>query len=253
MTLAAVVVGVLIVIGVGYSQLSGAGNGAALVNPGIAYPVSLQHANTLGSSAAPVKLEVYDDFQCPYCAESAITSEPAIVSKYVIPGRVQLVHHDFEWIGTTSPGRESRLAAAGAICAEQQGKYWDYAHWVFANQIGENVGSFTQERLTRIATAAGLDATAFGACIGRSDVLAQVDANTAAFTPIVAAHGGTPMYFINGTFAGAGYQTADQLSTLLNAALAGGTTAPASAGPETSAGPTASPTGPSASPAGSAP
>jgi protein-disulfide isomerase len=238
MTLAAIVIGVLIVAFVGYQQLSGT-VGGQLKDPGIAYPASIQHDNTLGSAGSPVTLEVYGDFQCPYCAESSLNSEPAIVSKYVIPGKVQLIHHDFEWIGNNTPNRESRLAAAGGICAVKQGKYWDYAHWAFANQIGENVGSFTRDRLIRIATAAGLDPTDFGTCIDSADVLAQVDANTAEFTPIVSAHGGTPMFFINGTFAGAGYKTADQLGTLIDAALNGGSPAPSSSA-SSSASPAAS-------------
>ena len=233
-TIGAVLIGVLIVALVAYSQLSGRVTDT-LVDPAIAYPASIQHDNELGSSAAPVTLEVYDDFQCPYCAKSALDTEPAIVSTYVIPGKVRIVHHDFEWIGAGSGGRESRLASAGAICAIGQGKYWDFEHWTFANQLGENVGSFTRERLIRIATAAGLDPAAFGTCIDSADTLAQVDANTAKFTPIVAANGGTPMFFINGAFAVAGYQTPSAMGALLDAALAGGSAAPASSGPESSA------------------
>ena len=234
MTIGAIVIGVLIVALVAYSQLSGRVTDT-LIDPAVAYPASIQHDNELGSSTAPVTLEVYSDFQCPYCGKSALETEPSIVSAYVIPGKVRIVHHDFEWIGSGSGARESRLASAGAICAIRQGKYWDYEHWVFANQLGENVGSFTRDRLIRIAAAAGLDPNAFGTCIDGADVLAQVDANTATFTPIVEAHGGTPMFFINGAFAVAGYQTPSALGALLDAALAGSSAAPPSNGPETSA------------------
>ena len=226
MTLAAVVIGVVIVALVGYGQLSGPLSGQ-LKDPGIPYPASIQHDNTLGNAGSPVTLEVYSDFQCPYCAESSLNTEPGIVSKYVIPGKAQIIHHDFEWIGNDTAKRESRLAAAGGICAVRQGKYWDYAHWTFANQIGENAGSFTRDRLIRIATAAGLEPTAFGTCIDGADVLAQVDADTAQFTPIVSAHGGTPMFFINGTFAGSGYKTVDAMSTPIDAVLNAGAASPA--------------------------
>lgn len=234
MTIGAVVIGVLVVALVAYSQLSGQVTGT-LVDPGIAYPASIQHGDELGSSTAPVTLEVYDDFQCPYCAKNSLDAEPSIVSRYVTPGKVRIVHHDFEWIGSGTGARESRLASAGAICAAGQGKYWAYSHWTFANQLGENVGSFTRDRLVRIAVAAGLDGAAFGTCIDNPDTLAQVDANTAAFTPIVTGNGGTPMFFINGTFAVAGYQPPAVLGTLIDQALAGGSAAPASNGPETSA------------------
>jgi len=226
MTLAAIVVGVLIVAVVGYLQLSTT-VGGKLKDPGIAYPASIQRDNTLGSAGSAVTIDVYGDFQCPYCAESALNTEPGIVSKYVIPGKAQIIHHDFEWIGNNTAGRESRLAAAGAICAVRQGKYWDYSHWAYANQIGENAGSFTRDRLIKIATAAGLEPIAFGTCIDSADVIAQVDANTAQFTPIVSAHGGTPMFFLNGTFAGSGYKTVDDMSKLIDAVLNAGSASPA--------------------------
>jgi len=229
MTLAAIVIGVLIVVVVGYTQLSGT-VGGQLKDPGIAYPASIQHDNTLGSAGSGVTIDVYGDFQCPFCAQSALESEPTIVAKYVIPGKAQLIHHDFEWIGNNTTGRESRLAAAGGICAVRQGKYWDYAHWTFANQIGENAGSFTRDRLIKIATAAKLDPTAFATCIDSADVLAQVDANTAQFTPIVSAHGGTPMFFINGTFAGSGFKTVDEMSKLIDAVLNASSASPAASG-----------------------
>ncbi len=234
MTIGAVVVGLLIVAFAAYSQLSGQVTGT-LVDPGIAYPASIQHANELGSTSAPVTLDVYDDFQCPYCAKNALDTEPSIVSRYVTTGKLLIVHHDFVWVAQNAD-QESRFAAAGAICAEQQGKYWDYAHWVYANQLGENVGSFTKDRLARIAAAAGLDTSGFSSCTDSADVLAQVDANTAKYTPIVSEHGGTPMFFINGVFAVAGYQSPDTMAKLIDTALAGGSAAPASAGPETSAG-----------------
>ncbi len=241
MTIGSVIVGALIVVVVAYSQLSGRATGA-LVDPGIAYPASIQHANELGSASAPVTLEVYEDFQCPYCAKSSLDTEPSIVSRYVIGGQVRIVHHDFVWVAQNAD-HESRVAAAGAVCAERQGRYWDYAHWMYANQLGENVGSFTRDRVSSIATAAGLDAGALRACIDSADVLAQVDANTAAFTPIVSAHGGTPMFFINGAFAVAGYESPDALGRLIDAALAGGSAGPASNGPASSAS-----TGPSTGP-----
>jgi len=237
MTLAAIVIGVLIVAIVGYSQLSST-VGGQLKDPAIAYPASIQHDNTLGSAGSVVTMDVYGDFQCPFCAKSALEAEPAIVAKYVIPGRARILHHDFEWIGNNTAARESRLAAAGGICAVKQGKYWDYSHWTFANQIGEGAGSFTRDRLIKIAIAAKLDPTAFATCIDSAEVLAQVDANTAQFTPIVSAHGGTPMFYINGTFAGSGYKTADEMSKLIDAVLNATSASPAA--PAASASPSAS-------------
>ena len=224
MTLVGVAVGVLVVALAVVGQLGGRSSGA-LVDPGIAYLAAIQHDNTLGGSTAPVTLDVYDDFQCPFCARSALDTEPSIVSRYVAPGLVRIVHHDFEWIGADKPLRESRLAAAGGICAVAQGKYWNYAPWVFANQgTAENTGAFAKDRLLSIAKSASLDTTAFGSCIDAADTLAQVDAATATDTPLIS--GGTPSFYINGQFAVSGYQAPDALGKLIDAALAKASGAP---------------------------
>ena len=53
------------------------------------------------------------------------------------------------------------ITATGAYCANEQGKYWDYAHWIYNNQDGENQGGFSTERVTQIAVAAGVEEQAF--------------------------------------------------------------------------------------------
>ncbi len=101
-------------------------------------------------------LEVYGDFQCPICARHSLTVEPLLVSQYAANGTLRIVHHDIAILSSTADG-ESERAARGGYCATQQGKYWDYAHWVFNNQSGENQGGFARDRLVAIAGAAGLD------------------------------------------------------------------------------------------------
>ena len=109
-------------------------------------------------------LEVYGDFQCPICARHSLTVEPLLVSQYAANGTLRIVHHDIAILSSTADG-ESERAARGGYCATQQGKYWDYAHWVFNNQAGENQGGFARDRLVAIAGAAGLDQQAFSDCL----------------------------------------------------------------------------------------
>jgi len=85
MTLVAVVVGVLIVAFVGIGQLGNKVTGT-LVDPGIAYPASIQDHDALGATTAPLTLDVYGDFQCPFCGKSVLDVEPVLVSKYVMAG-----------------------------------------------------------------------------------------------------------------------------------------------------------------------
>jgi protein-disulfide isomerase len=228
MTVGGVVLGILVVVIVAVVQLGGRVTGA-LSNPGIAYPSAVLHDNELGGASAPVTLEVYGDFQCPYCAQYSLNVEPSLVSKYVVPGKLRIVHHDIAILGgkPTDPNNESRIAASGAVCAMAQGKYWDYAHWVFGNQTAENGGEFTRDRVTSIATAARLDAAAFTSCLDQSATTSQVDANTQ--KSITMKISTTPTFYIDGQLAGSGLKSVSDLSTLIDAALvkASGSSSPA--------------------------
>lgn len=49
-----------------------------------------------GSSSAPIKMEVFTDYQCPSCRNMfEETLRPLIQSDYISSGKVYLVHHDF--------------------------------------------------------------------------------------------------------------------------------------------------------------
>jgi protein-disulfide isomerase len=220
MTVAAVVVGVLIVVIVGIGQLGGAATGT-FRDPAIAYPAAIRDHTALGPTTAPLTLDVYSDFQCPYCARSVLDVEPALVSRYVTPGNLRIVHHEVQFIGHT----ESRTAMAGAYCADQQGKYWPYALWVYDNQQGENLGGFAPERLTAIAKAAGVDIATFAPCLSSAATLAAVDAESAAGVPKV--NGGTPSFYLNGTFVSSGVKAASDWGAIFDKALGAASASPA--------------------------
>jgi protein-disulfide isomerase len=116
--------------------------------------------NTMGDPNAPVRIDEYSDFQCPYCDRFTKETEPQIDSTYVATGKVYFVYHSFgNWIGA-----ESAAAAEAAYCAGDQNKFWEYHDMLFANQTGENVGDFTDRRLQAFAEQLGLNMSDFNAC-----------------------------------------------------------------------------------------
>lgn len=223
-TIAAILAGVLIVVVVAVNQLGTKATGN-LIDPGTSYPAALLDGHALGKSTAPVTLDVYEDFQCPYCAQYALSVEPIIVSDYVASGQARIVHHDFVFLDRVASDYESKLTAIGAYCADQQGKYWIYAHWVYANQSGENAGGFRRERLTAIATAAGLDATAFSTCLDSQDASTFVAATTtkASSLPVVQ----TPTIYVNGTEWKGASLVASSIEALIKSELAKTSASPA--------------------------
>jgi protein-disulfide isomerase len=215
MTILGVIAGVLVVLFVGYQQLSGKVSGK-LVDPAIAYKAELLDGTTIGKADAPLTMEVYGDFQCPICARHSLDVEPTLVAKYVNDGRLRIVHHEIDLLGRG--GDESRTPAIGAACANDQGKYWSYSHWIYQNQDGENTGGFRKDRVIRIATAAGLDEATFTTCLGSQPAADAVAAITAKATGELAIDS-TPTIYLAGTKY-VGLKSAADWGALIDAELA---------------------------------
>jgi protein-disulfide isomerase len=239
MTILAVIVGVLIVVVVGIGQLGGKVSGT-LKDPAMNYPAALLDGSNIGKAGAPVTLDVWEDYQCPICARYSLTVEPALVGQYATPGLLRIVHHDLAILGRGGPEDESKLTASGAYCANVQGKYWDYAHWVYNNQDGENAGGFRRERLIAIAEAAGVEPVAFKACLDEAATIAAVADTTSKGTAL--GIDSTPTFYIGGKQY-VGYKSAAELSALIDAELAKASASPAAsaaASPAATASPAAS-------------
>ena len=129
-----------------------------IVEPPIASPVELADGFTLGDADAPVAVEVWEDFQCPFCQRFTFQIEPAIVEQYVKTGKARLTFRNLAFLGD-----ESHWAAVAASLAADQDRFWPFHDYLFANLLGENVGSYSLERLLAIGEAVGLDMAAFRA------------------------------------------------------------------------------------------
>lgn len=133
----------------------------------VAYPTDKVPAGETGAGdpSAPVKLEVYADYQCPACGNYAREIEPLVVKGYVDTGEVYLVFRNFAFLDRNNSQQESHKAAEASLCAMDQGSFWPYHAILFANQTGENVGDFSAKRLVAFAETIGLDTVMFKECL----------------------------------------------------------------------------------------
>jgi protein-disulfide isomerase len=176
----------------------------------------------LGSPSAAVKLDAWEDFQCPICTYYTENIEPQIIQNYVETGKVYYGFHFLPIIelNSTPPSRESHQAANAALCANEQGRFWDYHDMLFANWIGENIGGFTDTRLAAIAQQLNLNLNKFRQCYQARRYDAQIEQDYAAGQ--AAGAQGTPSLFLNGTLLTPGYlPTYNQIAQALDAALVG--------------------------------
>jgi len=167
---------------------------------------------SLGSPHAPVVIEEFGDFQCPFCGQFVRETEPRIISTYVESGKARLVWHTLAFIGP-----ESALAGRAAWCAQQQGKFWEYFTLLYQHQHGENTGTFSTARLEQWAGDLGLDRAAFDACLSSAQSLAGLHA--AAGEAQRFGVNVTPTFVINGQKV-TGALSFEELSLVIERALA---------------------------------
>jgi protein-disulfide isomerase len=59
-----------------------------------AVPPDITPLKSLGSKSAPIKMEVFSDFQCPACRELYFQTVRPVIDNYVAAGKVYLIHRD---------------------------------------------------------------------------------------------------------------------------------------------------------------
>jgi protein-disulfide isomerase len=164
-------------------------------NGKVYYPSISSNANGNGISFnanAKVKVDMWEDFQCPHCQEFEAVNNTYIDS-LVSSGKIQAVYHPMSFIGP-----ESILTANAAACAADEGKFLQYHRALYANQPAtENSGFWTTKSLTALGATLGLSDSKFTSCVANgkySNWVAKIESD--ASTKGVNA---TPTLFINGT------------------------------------------------------
>ena len=127
--------------------------------------VSVAGAPSLGSADAPLVLVEFTDFQCPYCIEFQKVFE-TLKTKYVDTGRLRVVSRNVPQVFHPLAGP----AARAALCAEQQGRFWEMRARLFAAN-----GELSPEALRKAAADAGLEAGKCEACLAGAEVAKALD------------------------------------------------------------------------------
>ena len=92
----------------------------------------------LGSSDAPVTIQLFNDIQCSGCREAFVEVMPGLVEKYVRPGDVKLLYRHYS--NSEAP---QELGFYGAEAAAEQGYGWQFSYLFFRTQ--EEAKRFTSK------------------------------------------------------------------------------------------------------------
>jgi hypothetical protein len=92
-----------------------------------------QEGDRLGSSDAPVTIQVFNDIQCSSCRDDFLGTIPGLMEKYVRPGDVKLL-----WRHYSNSESPQELGFYGAEAAAEQGYGWQFIYLFFRTQEEAN-------------------------------------------------------------------------------------------------------------------
>ncbi|PIN73705.1 hypothetical protein COV20_05790 [Candidatus Woesearchaeota archaeon CG10_big_fil_rev_8_21_14_0_10_45_16] len=141
----------------------------------------------VGSLSAPITIVEFSDFQCPFCGQFFKETLPQLEKDYIETGRVKLVFKQFPL--PSHP--EAEAAALASLCANEQGKFWQYHDLLFSRQSDLRWANYP-----KWAGELGLDQAKFEDCMNTQKYLDKVneDMEQGKQNGVT----GTPAFFING-------------------------------------------------------
>lgn len=125
--------------------------------------VNIESAPSLGSENAKIVIVEFSDFQCPFCKDADEILD-RIFMNYRDRIRIVFKHFPLDTNCNLLIQRQVHeyacISALSSICAEEQGKFWDYKKLLFKHQK-----TLRLEKLIELAREAGLDIVKFTDCI----------------------------------------------------------------------------------------
>ena len=151
-----------------------------------------QEGSFLGRPDAPYTLVEFADLQCPFCAQFDRDVLPAVIERFVRPGKLRIELRPVAFLGP-----DSATGAAATLAAGEQDRMWQFADLWYRNQGPENSGYATPEFLSVIGRAASLDIDRWQSQSNSPDLFATAEANARAAQ--TARISGTPQFRLGRT------------------------------------------------------
>ena len=120
-----------------------------------------------GGAETRITLTEFADFRCPFCKQAHETLRK-ILEAY--PGQIKSVFKHYPLART--PGEGSFLIHEASVCAQEQGKFWEFHDAVF-----ELSDTPDRAKLVELAQKIGLEAAALEACLASVRPAVRIEAD----------------------------------------------------------------------------
>jgi protein-disulfide isomerase len=131
--------------------------------------VDLHAAKSIGSKSAPITMDVFSDYQCPFCRAFYLDQTQQVIKNYVDAGKVRLVFHDFPWDFHAHSMEAARIANAAA----EIGKFKEVEGTLYSTQESWEASGKIEDALTPVLTPAELKRVE--ALKSKSEIQASID------------------------------------------------------------------------------
>jgi protein-disulfide isomerase len=149
----ATVVVLVALIGIGVQA-----NRAKIAGSLSAANASVKDGVVFGKKAAAT-VDVYEDFQCPACAQFESILGPTL-QNLGEAGKAKVVYHVKNFLDDNLGNDSSTRAGNAAFCASDAGRFQEFHNQVFAHQPAKEGAGYTDETLKGFAQAAGISGAA---------------------------------------------------------------------------------------------
>ena len=146
-----------------------------------------------GSPTAPVTVYEMSDFQCPYCRDFALNTMPTLEREYVATGRVRFV---FVNLPLSRLHANAVAAAAAAMCAAHQRKFWPLHDLLFRHQDRWAGLRDPAPYFTALGDSAGLNRAKLARCVTSPATQSEIRADSVRAAKAGASS--TPTFYIEG-------------------------------------------------------
>ncbi len=142
----------------GARQLDAASSGV----PGVVRGVDANGIPTIGDPSAPIHVVTVSDYACPHCQNYHDADVPRFIEDYVLTGQAT-----FGFVLTTGTGQfYSETASQAALCAGEQGAFWEMSDEMFRLARTKQLASaFSLDQIRDSANEMGLDGQALVECV----------------------------------------------------------------------------------------
>jgi len=138
-----------------------------------------------------VEIVIYTDFQCSICWSLHSEIEEELINRYVNNGKAYLDLRMLPMFGSSS-----LRAAEAALCAADQGQFWEYRDVIFSAWLHDGESAYSEDELRGAAHKLGLNEDSFTACLQSGAKRAEVEGNM--LEAEAAGVWGVPWVLING-------------------------------------------------------